>query len=270
MRVSSALSHCGAQIKKRFGSVFKYCFSVVVFVLLASVVQAGEVRLYAAASLTDALTELGAAYQKVHPDVVIKKSFAGSSTLAKQIENGAPADIFISADNDWGDYLQKRGLLVNESRKKLLGNELVLIAPVDSKVSVLLDPAFNLNTSFSGRLCMGDPASVPVGKYAKQSLTKYNWWDKIESRIVGTEDVRTALAFVERAECGLGIVYKTDAQLSKKVKVIAIFPAASHAPIEYPGALTKSAGADAKTFWAFLQSDDAKTVFARYGFILIK
>jgi molybdate transport system substrate-binding protein len=269
MRVLLALVHCGAQIKKKFAAVVVYCFSVVVFALVASAVQAGEVKLYAAASLTDALTELSAAYQKTHPEVVIKKSFAGSSTLAKQIENGAPADIFISADNDWGDYLQKRGLLVNESRKKLLSNELVLIAPVDSKVSVLLDPAFNLNTSFNGRLCTGDPASVPVGKYAKQSLTKYNWWDKIESRIVGTEDVRTALAFVERAECGLGIVYKTDAQLSKKVKVLATFPAASHTPIEYPGALTKNATVDAKAFWVFLQSDDAKAVFIRYGFSVI-
>jgi len=233
-----------------------FCFSA----------QAGEVKLYAAASLTDALTELSNTYQKTHPDISIKKSFAGSSTLAKQIENGAPADIFISADNDWVDYLQKRGLLLNESRKKLFSNELVLIAPVASDVKVLLDPAFNVNTSFTGRLCMGDTTSVPVGKYAKQSLTTYGWWDTISPRIVGTEDVRTALAFVERAECSLGIVYKTDAQLSKKVKVIATFPANSHAPIEYPGALTKNAGGEAKTFWAFLQSDDAKAVFTRYGF----
>jgi len=234
--------------------------------VLCSLASAGEVKLYAAASLTDALTELSTTYQKIHPDIAIKKSFAGSSTWAKQIENGAPADIFISADNDWGDYLYKRGLLVAESRKKLLGNELVLIAPIASEVSVLLDPAFNLNTAFSGRLCTGDPASVPVGKYARQSLTTYSWWDKISSRIVGTEDVRTALAFVERAECGLGIVYKTDAQLSKKVKIIATFPSASHTPIEYPGALTKNANAEAKAFWGFLQTDEAKAVFTRYGF----
>lgn len=244
-------------------------FKFLLFVALittAGFTVAGEVKLYAAASLTDALTELSVAYQKAHPDVAIKKSFAGSSTLAKQIENGAPADIFISADNDWIDYLYKRGLLVAESRKQFLSNELVLIAPVASNVSVLLDPAFNLNTVFSGRLCTGDPASVPVGKYAKQSLTTYNWWDKVSSRVVGTEDVRTALAFVERAECGLGIVYKTDAQLSKKVKVVATFPAASHSPIEYPGALTKNAGAESKAFWVFLQSDEAKVVFIRYGF----
>lgn len=237
--------------------------------MMGSRVQAEDVNLYAAASLTDALTELSDAYQKQHPDIAIKKSFAGSSILAKQIENGAPADIFISADKDWANYLQKRGLLNDQSRKILLGNELVLVAPSASNVSILLDSAFNLNASFSGRLCMGDPAFVPAGKYAKQALTHYNWWVRIESRIVGTEDVRTALAFVERGECSLGIVYKTDAYLSKKVKVVATFPAASHTPIEYPGALTKNAGADSKGFWIFLQSDQAKAVFARYGFSLI-
>ena len=237
--------------------------------LLCVSVHAGEIKLYAAASLTDVLTELSDVYEKSHSGVVIKKSFAGSSTLAKQIENGAPADLFISADLDWIDYVQKRGLLDDASQKKLLINELVLIAPIASKAKVLLDPAFNLNTSFSGKLCTGDPASVPVGKYAKQSLTHYNWWNKVESRIVGTEDVRTALAFVERSECGLGIVYKTDAQLSKKVKIIATFPEASHKPIEYPGALTKTANADAKVFWNFLQTSDAKAVFTRYGFTSI-
>lgn len=244
-------------------------FFVIGAVALCCMAHAEDVRLYAAASLTDALTELSTVYQKAHPDTAIKKSFAGSSTLAKQIENGAPADIFISADNDWADYLGKRGLLVNESRKKLLSNDLVLIAPVASDLKVTLEPAFNFNAAFTGRLCTGDTASVPVGKYAKQSLTQYGWWDKTSARIVGTEDVRTALAFVERAECSLGIVYKTDAQLSKKVKVVATFPAASHAPIEYPGAVTKNAGAGAKAFWVFLQTDEAKAVFARYGFSLV-
>ncbi|MET0357234.1 MAG: molybdate ABC transporter substrate-binding protein [Cellvibrio sp.] len=242
-------------------------FTLMVFF---SSVQAAEVKLYAAASLTDVLTELSATFQKTNPDIAIKKSFAGSATLAKQIENGAPADLFISADADWVDYVQKRGLLDDKSRKKLLVNELVLIAPLESKVSILLDPAFNLNTAFSGRICTGDPASVPVGKYAKQALTHYNWWNKIESRLVGTEDVRTALAFVERAECGLGIVFKTDALLSKKVKLVATFPAASHKPVEYPGALTKAANADAKAFWDFLQSEQAKAVFRRYGFSVVE
>jgi len=266
MQVLIGLRHYGADFVRalRINSV-----TFILFSLLCSFATAGEVKLYAAASLTDALTELGASYQKTHPGVVIKKSFAGSSTLAKQIENGAPADIFISADNDWGNYLLKRGVLAAESYKKLLGNELVLIAPVASDIKVELDPAFNLAASFNGRLCTGDTASVPVGKYAKQSLVSYGWWEAISPRIVGTEDVRTALAFVERAECNVGIVYKTDAYLSKKVKIAAIFPAASHSPVEYPGALTKNAGQDAKAFWDFLQTDDAKAVFTRYGFTLL-
>lgn len=244
-------------------------FTAMLLASLCCYASAADIKLYAAASLTDALTELSASYQKMHPEIAVKKSFAGSSTLAKQIENGAPADIFISADNDWGNYLLKRGLLANESYKKLLGNELVLVAPIDSQISIKLETSFALDKAFTGRLCTGDTASVPVGKYAKQSLTHYGWWDKISPRIVGTEDVRTALAFVERAECSLGIVYKTDALLSKKVKMIATFPAASHTPIEYPGALTRSAGAESKAFWVFLQSDQAKAVFARYGFSLI-
>jgi molybdate transport system substrate-binding protein len=245
---------------------------MVLFALTLSsfLANAGEVRLYAAASLTDVLTELSATYQKLHPGVSIKKSFAGSSALAKQIENGAPADIFISADNDWEYYLFRRDMLINESRKKLLANELVLIAPVTSNVKIVLDPAFDLSAAFGGKLCTGDPSSVPVGKYAKQSLSYYGWWDKVSPRVVGTEDVRTALVFVERAECNLGIVYKTDAQLSKKVKIVATFPDTSHIPIEYPGALTKKATAEAKNFWLFLQSDEAKAAFNRYGFSLLK
>lgn len=266
MQKISLLHICGTSF---FTKHWRQSTIALVFTLLSATVQAGDVQLYAAASLSDALTELSNNYQKSHPDIAIKKSFAGSATLAKHIENGAPADIFISADNDWADYLQQRGLLAIESRKKLFSNELVLIAPLASDTKVLLDPAFNLNRSFTGRLCTGDTTSVPVGKYAKQSLTSYGWWDRVSPRIVGTEDVRTALAFVERAECSLGIVYKTDAKLTKKVKVIATFPANSHAAIEYPGALTKNAGAEAKAFWAFLQSDAAKAVFARYGFTLL-
>ncbi len=241
-------------------------FVLCLLLLVSQVSIAAEVRLYAAASLTDVLTELSTVYQQSHAQVIIKKSFAGSSTLAKQIEQGAPADIFISADNDWENYLFRRGFLASESRRKLLGNELVLIAPVASQVKVSLHSGFNITRAFNGRLCTGDTVSVPVGKYAKQALNYYSWWDKIATRVVGTEDVRTALAFVERGECSLGIVYKTDANLSKKVEVVATFPSESHSPIEYPGALTKHASAEAHDFWLFLQSDNAKAVFMRYGF----
>ena len=151
--------------------------------------------------------------------------------------------------------------------KKILENELVLIAPNQNPTNIIFDSAFKFSDSFNGRICTGDTTSVPVGKYAKQSLIYYKWWDSIAPRIVGTEDVRTALAFVERAECSLGIVYKTDAQLSKKVKIVGTFPAESHTAIEYSGALTKNAAGETNQFWIFLQSDEAKIVFLKYGFL---
>ena len=241
---------------------------VMVTMLIAGAAQAGDIKVSAAASLTDVLTELSRAYEKIHAGVAIKTSFAGSSTLAKQIENGAPADIFISADKDWADYLEKRSLLNNTTRVDLLVNELVLIAPLNRTPSITMARDFDLVANFSGKLCTGEPAFVPVGKYAKQALSYYGWWESIQPRLVGAEDVRTALAFVGRGECDLGIVYKTDALMSKKVTVVASFPAESHLPIVYPGGLTKNATAEAHAFWQFLQSDAAAEVFVRYGFAL--
>ena len=248
--------------------VFKFCL-VLMFSFTSDSVKASDIRVYAAASLTDALTELSRTYEKTHPDVSIKTSFAGSSTLAKQIENGAPADIFISADKDWGDYLEKRGLLNADSRKDLLSNELVLIAPAGSQLKIKLEKGVDVAVAFSGKLCTGEPAYVPVGKYARQALEYFGWWEALQPRLVGTEDVRTALAFVERGECALGIVYNTDAKMSKKTQIIAHFPAGSHLPVVYPCGLTKNAVPDAEDFWQFLQSDAAKDVFVRYGFKFI-
>jgi molybdate transport system substrate-binding protein len=236
--------------------------------VISGTVLAGDIKVSAAASLADVLTELSRSYEKTHKGVAIKTSFAGSSTLAKQIENGAPADIFISADKDWADYLEKRSLLNKTTRADLLVNELVVIAPYDRVIPITIARDFDLLASFSGKLCTGEPAYVPVGKYAKQALTYYGWWSAIQPRLVGTEDVRTALAFVERGECALGIVYKTDALMSKKVTVVARFPAESHLPIVYPGGLTKNATAEAQAFWQFLQSAAAAEVFVRYGFTL--
>ncbi|PUA28252.1 MAG: molybdate ABC transporter substrate-binding protein [Cellvibrio sp. 79] len=233
---------------------------------IINVVQAAEVRIYAAASLTDAITELAKTYQQTHALIKIKPVFAGSSTLAKQIENGAPADVFISADKEWADYLQTRNLLEAKSRADLLANELVLIAPVTHPLHITLNKNTNLAASFDGKLCTGEPASVPVGKYAKQALGYYGWWGAMQTRLVGTEDVRSALAFVERGECAVGIVYKTDALLTKKVTVIAAFPAESHLPIVYPGGLTKNANTESAAFWQFLQSKAALEIFSRYGF----
>lgn len=231
---------------------------------------AEEVKVSAAASLTDVLTVLAQTYEEANPGMRIKISFAGSSTLAKQIENGAPAELFLSADTAWMDYLAARDLLKNESRKDVLTNDLVIIAPLNSKQLFQWSPGINLPDLFTGKLCTGELEHVPVGKYAKQALDYYGWTTALKSRVVGTEDVRTALAFVARGECAVGIVYKTDAHISKAVRVVATLPSESHTPIIYPGALTKKAGADAQQFWQFLQSPAAAEIFNVYGFIAIK
>lgn len=242
-----------------------------IWMLLSSaLVQAGEVTVFAAASLTDAITELSDQYQKQHPGVTIKKSFAGSSALAKQIESGAPAQLFLSADQDWANYLEQKGLLKADTRKSLLGNRLVLITPAGKDIKVTPDKSFNLAGAFTGKFCTGNVESVPVGKYTKQAFTNLGWWDAIAPRLVGTEDVRATLAFVERGECALGAVYRTDAKLTAKVSVVAELPESSHPPIVYPGSLVKGAGDEAAAFWAFLQSPAAAAVYERYGFSVIK
>ncbi|MFZ5724577.1 MAG: molybdate ABC transporter substrate-binding protein [Pseudomonadota bacterium] len=234
--------------------------------LLSACPAAAEtVTVYAAASLTDALGEIAAAYEKEH-DIDVRLSFAGSGTLAKQIGNGAPAQIFVSADRNWMDHLQERNLLARDSRHDLLGNALVLIAPDGQATATELQPGFDLPASFAGRLCTGDPASVPVGIHAKQALQKLGWWNGLKQRLVGTEDVRTALAFVERGECRRGIVYRTDARVSRRVSVIGEFPAGSHAPIVYPVALLPAATPAAREFFRHLDSAAARAVFNRHGF----
>ena len=233
---------------------------------LAHTVQADELKVYAAASLMDVMTRLADIYQQTHSQTSIRFSFAGSSTLARQIEQGAPADVFIFADKDWVDYLQKSNQIDAATRIDLLTNQLVLVAPVNHKISLDLHDSANSGANFSGKLCTGDPDFVPVGKYAKQALHFYGWWDDIQPRLVTTEDVRTALSFVGRGECALGIVYKTDALISKNVTLVASFPDDSHAPIVYPAGLTRNAAPEANAFWAFLQSAPARNLFVEYGF----
>lgn len=226
-----------------------------------------KVTVYAAASLSNAITEVSAYYEKEHTANVVH-SFAASSTLAKQIEHGAPADVYISADNKWMDYLQDKKLIKTESRKALLGNSLVLIAPKGRGFQVKFDKTFDLSKAFDGRLCTGDIDSVPAGIYAKQSLTHLNWWNGIKTRIVGAQDVRAALVFVERGECAAGIVYATDAKISDKVEVIGTFPEDSHVPIVYPVALVASSKLTGTGYFDFLQSATALEVFKKYGFNL--
>jgi len=227
-----------------------------------------SIRVYAAASLNNVITEISKNYQQEFGKS-IKSSFASSSTLAKQIDLGAPADIFISADTQWMDYLQEQHKLEPNSQRDLLSNSLVLIAPKNQNIRIRVDKSFNLSTAFAGKLCTGDPASVPVGIYAKQALQYLGWWPSLAQRIVATEDVRSALAFVERGECAIGIVYDTDARISSKVMVIGRFPANSHQHIVYPFALVTKSSAASKAFYQYLQSTKAQAVFIKYGFSVL-
>lgn len=233
----------------------------------SALAQAADITVYAAASLGNALKEIAAAYQARHPQDRIKASYASSATLAKQIEAGAPADLFASADQKWMDYLADRKRIAADSRRNLLGNALVLIAPASEPRTVAT--AKGQVPTFTGKLCMGDPASVPAGLYGRQALTALGWWPALEKRVVGTEDVRTALAFVERGECPLGIVYETDARISGKVMVAGRFPAGTHAPIVYPFALLPLASPAARAFYDYVQGPDGQRVFARHGFVIL-
>jgi len=235
---------------------------------LASPLWAGDVTIYAAASLTNVIKTLASSYEQ-DKTTHIKPSFASSSTLAKQIESGAPADLYISADTQWMDYLQTRRLIDNASRKHLLGNELVLIAPAAQPRTVAMSKSVDLAASFTGKLCMGDPSHVPAGIYGQQALQSLGWWDALEKRVVGTEDVRTALAFVQRGECPLGVVYATDAAASTQVMIAGRFADSTHDPIIYPIALLPRASSEARDFYRYLQSDAAKAVYRQAGFVVL-
>jgi molybdate transport system substrate-binding protein len=227
---------------------------------------AKPLTVFAAASLTDALTEISSAYTKVS-NVPVRLSFASSSALARQLEGGARADVFFSADVEWVDYLQTRNLIDASTRKDVLSNRLVLIAPVDSKVELRIAPNFPIATTLGkSRLATGDPDSVPVGRYARSALTSLGVWNDIADRVVRADNVRVALAYVARGEAALGIVYETDALIEKKVRIVDTFPADSHLPIVYPLAFTRNAIPTAKDYAAFIASKDAAAIFAKYGF----
>lgn len=231
--------------------------------------SAGEVRVYAAASLTNAVSDIAKIYQQQNPSTRVVTVFGASSALAKQVESGAKADIYFSADEDWMKYLVQKQLINQKQVKKALGNQLVAITPMNLDIPFGPTRQFNFANAFKGHLCTGQMESVPVGKYAKQSLTALGWMTPLQGRIVGTDDVRSALAFVERGECDVGIVYQTDALISKKVKIIGTFPAKTHDPIIYPAALTKAGekNKEAMQFERFmLKNAHAKAIFTGYGF----
>jgi len=231
--------------------------------------QQQQILVYAAASLTDAMQEIGAEYQKT-AHVAVRMSFDASSTLARQIEAGARADVFLSADTDWMDYLQKRNLIQPATRRNLLGNALVLIAPAQSQIRLRIAPHFALGAALgNGHLATGDPDSVPVGRYARAALTSLGVWDEVAPKIVRAENVRAALMYVARAETPLGIVYASDAVVEKGVRVVDTFPADTHPPIVYPVALTRSAQEAAAAFVAYLTTAQPRAIFVKYGFTVL-
>lgn len=227
-----------------------------------------KVTVFAAASLTNALQEIATQYQK-EKNVTIVSSFASSSTLARQIEQGAPADLFISADQQWMDYAQDKSLMDTATRHTLLGNELVVIAPKASQQGAV---DINEKTDWKsllkgGRLAVGDPDHVPAGIYAKEALQNLKSWDELSPLMARASNVRAAMALVEREEAPLGVVYGSDAIASEKVKVVGAFPDGSHKPVEYPMAIVKDHKNPAVTgFYDYLKTPAASAVFKRYGF----
>jgi molybdate transport system substrate-binding protein len=228
------------------------------------------VIVFAAASLKNALDAISAAWEQESGQTV-KASYAASSTLAKQMEQDAPAQIFISADLDWMDYVAAKILIKKESRSDLLGNKLVLIAPKDSPASLDLKPGADLAKALgNGRLAMGNVDSVPAGKYGKAALEKLGLWDAVSNKLAEAESVRAALLLVSREEAALGIVYRTDAAADPNVKVVATFPADSHPPIIYPIALTTKASEAAAAFLDYVKSAKAAPAFEAQGFTVLQ
>lgn len=249
-------------------SVFRLLPAVLAAALIAMPpARAADVTVFAAASLTDALQKVGDAYKR-DAGKTVAFSFAASSALARQIEASSGADIFISADEEWMDYLEARGLIAHGSRIDLLGNRLVLIAPAASRIALAIKPHFDLAGALGeGKLAIADPTAVPAGKYARSALMSLSAWD--ESRIVPAENVRVALAYVARAEAPLGVVYATDAAAESKVRVVARFPESSYPRIAYPAALTKDARPEARAFLAYLSGGRAKAIFEKAGFLVL-
>lgn len=257
--------------RRRFALKCASCLFAGIFSTSMSASALGrELVVFAAASLKNALDE-NVAHFKARTGLNPVISYGGSSALAKQIANGAPAAVFISADLDWMNYLEERQLIDPASRRNLLGNRLVLVAPRDRPVLLSIEPNFPIAQALgSGRLAIGNPAYVPAGKYAKSALEALGVWNSVSERIAASENVRAALALVARGEAPLGIVYQTDAGAEKNVKVVGVFPEDTHTPIVYPVALTRAAqGPLPARFVSYLTSPDARAIFERHGFVVV-
>ncbi|MFM8608236.1 MAG: molybdate ABC transporter substrate-binding protein [Hyphomicrobiales bacterium] len=245
-------------------------FFICGFFLSIAVARAESLLVFAAASLKETLEETSKSF-KAEAGIEVKFSFAASSALAKQIEAGAPADVFASADLKWMDYLNEKKLVRSETRKNLIGNRLVIIAPqVSARSSLDLTEDNFAKALGDGKLATGEVNSVPAGIYAKSALQNLNLWKLVEPKLAQADNVRGALAFVARNEAPLGIVYETDAKVEPQVKIIARFPSESHAPIIYPFAVTaQSKNPEADRFLNYLSSPSAKAIFEKAGFIVL-
>ncbi|WP_340644103.1 molybdate ABC transporter substrate-binding protein [Phenylobacterium sp.] len=251
--------------------VLRIALVAAAWTLAAAPVRAADkpVTVFAAASLKNALDEVGAVYAG-RTGGEARFSYAGSPAIARQIEQGAPADIYISADSEWMDYLAGKALIVPATRRDLLTNHLALIAPADAKVSLKVTRGMALAKALGrGRLAVAGP-DVPAGRYAKASLTRLGVWDSVSGKLAQAENVRAALQFVARGESPYGIVYDTDAKVEPRVKIVGLFPAASHPAIVYPAALVAGArNPEAAAFLRFLSGPEAGVVFRKYGFVPI-
>lgn len=238
---------------------------------VAAHAQGRDLLVFGAASLKNALDDADAQYQRDAGHKIVV-SYGASSTLAKQIENGAPADIFISADLDWMNYVAQHELIKPETRFNLLGNKLVLIAPADSGIALTIAPNFPLaQTLGNDRLAMADPSAVPAGKYGKAALEALGVWSSVSSKIAPAQDVRATLLLVARGEAPLGIVYQTDAAADKGVKIVGAFPESTHPPVIYPIAVTAaSTNPGAAAYIGFLKSPSARPAFEKQGFVVLQ
>ncbi|MCP4383570.1 MAG: molybdate ABC transporter substrate-binding protein [Hyphomicrobiales bacterium] len=236
---------------------------------LPAAAREAEIIVFAAASLKNALDDAIALYNE-NSQTRIRVSYAGTGTLARQIEQAAPADLFLSADVDWMDYLQERDLIRSETRQALAINRLALIAPAGTELGIDIGPNLDLTPYLGGgsRLAIADTQAVPAGRYAKAALESLGAWEKVSDQTVATDNVRSALAFVARAETPLGVVYATDATAETAVQIIGLFPQTSHPVIQYPAAVVAgSASAEAPRLLDFLLSDTAWPAFERQGFL---
>jgi molybdate transport system substrate-binding protein len=254
----------------RFAGLFAAFFIMVTAAQSPAFAEDKTLTVFAAASMKNALDDIDTAFT-AKTGVKVNASYAASSTLAKQIEQGAPADIFVSADIDWMDYAVGKKTIHVPTRANLLGNSIVLIAPKDSKIdNVTIGPGFDLSKlAGDGRIATGDVKAVPVGKYAKAALEKLGAWQAAEPKFAMAESVRAALTLVARGEAALGIVYSTDAKVEPGVKTVGTFPPDSHPAIIYPVAATATANPEATAYLDFLRSSAAKTVFEKYGFVYL-